>query len=1067
MLKGAARWGVLLAAWSSPALAQVIDNFEGPLRWTATPSDGVNARIRTEGPQANGRSLRVDYDFAKGSGFVVVRRPVSLVLPAHYRFSVKVRGEGPPNNLEFKLIAARPDGHGGWEPGDDVWWCNRRAFEWPRDWRRTTYRERHISFAWGPGGGRQPLGRVAAIEFAIAAAEGGKGSVWLDDLRLEVLAAPSDAAPVLSGEGTAGSFGQEEAPPGARTLRWNHGANSWSFTATYGAPMEFGGFCLRGPAGRYEVESNTAPGVWEHAATIEVTPAGPAWARTPGLEGSALRVRGAGSPGEAALTVFGPEVGEDMNAMLRAMAAGSPRGTYPRYLSGEATSWTVVGLPDGDREALFSADGQVEVSRGGFTLEPFLEISPGEGPSRFISWADVEVANTLAADGSPSVGWAGPEGLRLTVSPEATGTPEAPGVSVAYRLEGAPAAGRARVVVAVRPLQALPPAQWLNLTGGFSPVKSVERTDAGLRVNHAWAVIAEGGSFAGSGPPGEFRSAVAGRVTGEASSAESVDGLAWGALASAWATPGSGPLTFRVSAGLRAVKPGEDARVLMARAAAEWSDAVSRVRLTVPPSAADLEETWRAQQRLILINADGPRLQPGSRTYERSWIRDGASIGTALCFTGHADRMREFVDWYGPFQFEDGKVPCVVDGRGPDPVPENDSHGEYLHAVATVYRFTGDRAFLERHWPRVVRTVAYLDGLIARRRTAEYAEGQATFPDGGGKVPRRAAYGLVPESISHEGYSAKPMHSLWDGFWTARGFKDAAFIAQTLGRPEAAGFLGRAAAYRAAMAASVALAGKATGAAWVPGCVELGDFDATSTAIAVWPTDEWRAPGGIPTPLFDATFEKYWSFFDARRAGTAEWKDYTPYEVRVIGAMLRLGALDARWTARAHELNRWFLADQRPRGWRQWGEVVFRDKNFPGFIGDYPHTWVGADYLNSVRAMFLDEQETAGGGNLALGLGIPAAWLDEAGPGGVGIDGAPTWWGRASFQVRRDGAKVLWTIRPEFRAGTGPATLTLWLPAPVGGAPAVTGPCALKEVAGRSIILTGPFRGEIGVTVEP
>ena len=43
----------------------------------------------------------------------------------------------------------------------------------------------------------------------------------------------------------------------------------------------------------------------------------------------------------------------------------------------------------------------------------------------------------------------------------------------------------------------------------------------------------------------------------------------------------------------------------------------------------------------------------------------------------------------------------------------------------------------------------------------------------------------MPQSISHEGYSAKPMHSYWDDFFALRGFKDATEIARMLGKQEA------------------------------------------------------------------------------------------------------------------------------------------------------------------------------------------------------------------------------------------------------------------------------------------
>ena len=47
-----------------------------------------------------------------------------------------------------------------------------------------------------------------------------------------------------------------------------------------------------------------------------------------------------------------------------------------------------------------------------------------------------------------------------------------------------------------------------------------------------------------------------------------------------------------------------------------------------------------------------------------------------------------------------------------------------------------------------------------------------------------ASFGLLPPSISHEGYSAKPMHSYWDDFFALRGLKDAVDLARALGRPK-------------------------------------------------------------------------------------------------------------------------------------------------------------------------------------------------------------------------------------------------------------------------------------------
>ncbi len=82
---------------------------------------------------------------------------------------------------------------------------------------------------------------------------------------------------------------------------------------------------------------------------------------------------------------------------------------------------------------------------------------------------------------------------------------------------------------------------------------------------------------------------------------------------------------------------------------------------------------------------------------------------------------------------------------------------------AEVWRYGGERSFAERHLGSVERAVGYLDRLRAERRTGAYRSGAA-----------RVFYGLLPQSISHEGYSEKPMHSYWDDAFGYLGYNDAA-----------------------------------------------------------------------------------------------------------------------------------------------------------------------------------------------------------------------------------------------------------------------------------------------------
>jgi len=438
-----------------------------------------------------------------------------------------------------------------------------------------------------------------------------------------------------------------------------------------------------------------------------------------------------------------------------------------------------------------------------------------------------------------------------------------------------------------------------------------------------------------------------------------------------------------------------------------WRTELNRVKLSLPPSGRKLVDTFRSTQGYILINADGPAIQPGSRSYERSWIRDGAMTSTALLTTGHAEQVRAYLEWFARHQYPDGKVPCVVDARGPDPVPEHDSTGELIYALLKYYRFTRDKAFLEAHLDHVVKGVDYLESLRNQRCTDEYRQGPPL---------RRACYGLVPESISHEGYSAKPMHSYWDCFFTLRGLEDATTIAKILGRPELeARFAALRDAFRQSLHDSLVLAMETHGIDYIPGCVELGDFDATSTTIAVFPCG---LMGFLPEPQLTNTFERYWTFFCQRRDGQLEWENYTPYELRMVGTFVRLGRPE-----RARALLDFFLRDQRPAGWNHWAEVVWRDPDTPRFIGDMPHTWVGSDYINAVRSMFVHEREADNA--LVLAGAVAPEWLD--GPG-VAVDGFLTEYGAISYTLTRESGRTV--LAAQGRLDPACARIEFCCPAP-------------------------------------
>lgn len=174
---------------------------------------------------------------------------------------------------------------------------------------------------------------------------------------------------------------------------------------------------------------------------------------------------------------------------------------------------------------------------------------------------------------------------------------------------------------------------------------------------------------------------------------------------------------------------------------------------------------------------------------------------------------------------------------------------------------------------------------------------------------------------------------------------------------------------------------------YLPGCVELGDFDATSTTVALTPCNEYQH---LPKPEVYNTFDKYYEFFKNRRDGKLDWVNYTPYENRIIGSFVFLDQPD-----RAHELVDFFMADRRPQGWNHWAEVVWKNYREPRFIGDMPHTWVGSDFINAIRSMFVYEDELDQ--SLVVGAALRQDWIDY--PQGISVENLPTYYGEISYSI--------------------------------------------------------------------
>jgi len=959
-----------------------------PIGWTTAASEGATIAI-SQDVGHTGRALRLDFDFQRGGRFVLARKEVSLGLPANYLFSFELRGEAPPNDLEFKLVDPS---------GKNVWHWKRRAWAFPAAWQRVAIRKPHFAFAWGPQGGGMPS-RLGAIEIAITASAGGRGTIWIDDLRLEPREPPepNPAPPLVSASSSAAGRGPELVLQPERNASWHSGSGERQWLLLdFGKLREYGGLVIDWDgddyASAYQVEGSDDGIEWTALYDAREAQGARDYVYLPDGESRYLRVAMSKSHAGrgyaiARIQVAPLEFSATPNRFIEAVAREAPRGFYPRWLLGEQTYWALVGADGDDEEALLSTDGMLEVGKESFSIEPFL-FSDG----RLISWADAHSRPSLE-DGElpiPSVTWEGaPLGLRITAF--AAGAPGASVLYARYRVDN-PSAERRRAVLylAVRPFQVSPPWQNLNMIGGVSPIHRLQLDAGALCVNGECAVVplavpdGFGAARSEEGPVTRFLAR--GALPPAAQQVDPV-GFASGALAySLDLAPGqheevSIAIPFhreraRVSGGLTRGA----AAALVARRLAETADAwrarLARIAIEVPPAAERIVRAMRASLAWILVNRDGPRIQPGSRCYERSWIRDGAITSSALLELGHPDEVRDFLRWYAGYQGADGRVPCCVDQHGADPVPEHDSHGEFIWAVMQHWRFTRDDAFLAEMWPHVAAAAEYIARLRAQRTSERYRN--------------TAFFGLLPESISHEGYAVRPVHSYWDDFFALRGLRDAATLAVRVGdRQRAARFAVERDELRDALYASMRAVIAQHGLDTLPASVELADFDPTSTAIALSPGGE-RAR--LPEPALQRTFDRYWEEVRKRRETPPE--SYTAYEVRNVEAFVVLGQKQ-----RAHELLDFLLAEQRPPAWLQWPEITWRDAALPRFLGDLPHGWIASSFLRAARSLFAYEREEDEA--LVLAAGVPEAWAREA--GGVRVSRLPTWWGVVDYALRADG----------------------------------------------------------------
>ncbi len=691
------------------------------------------------------------------------------------------------------------------------------------------------------------------------------------------------------------------------------------------------------------------------------------------------------------VTTVGPRVASIVTARqyVRLLHLLHPEWLLPSWAEDRPTTWTVLGVEAGERKALLGIDGVFSPRNPGYTIAPLLVDRTAHSVPR-MPFHDPDRIRRLRFGHLPIVSetWnVGDLAVETTLftSRENAGPP-----MVRYRIEvenRSPEPRQISLYVSIRPY---------DVRGGAWPIYSIgyQSLLQSVMIN---------GRFGPSldPPPTAFGAGVAWHTDPSAWTSDTSfpstqassdpDGFAVGA-ARYDLTLGAGQRSFvRLAVPSELPESGQmantsaDDETLSERLTSTqdwWSNRLHRVKLSVPD--ARFIDAFYASLAYILMNQTNERFHPGPLEHNASWTRDTAYITYALQRAGVGEGVRPAMRQLLNAQRPSGEFPpileldgqprefVVIDGQKRR-VEEWDSQGQAIFALVEHARYSSDQQFLREAYPAIRRAADFIIELRDRQRNATGAE-----------------RGILPPSLSAEDLDSPDWQHYWDDFWALAGFSEAIEAATVLGdAPSIAKYANARDALRADLLTSIDITRSRLRITQIPNGPQSGETssDARGTTAAIWPMDV--LPG--QEALLRASFRQYWeAWIQPFGGGFKHHLDLVwPYAgLGLAQGYLRLGMDRELWT-----ILDWTLGHQSMAGVYAWAEGI--DRQTGGFgIGDMPHGWAAAEYVNLMRDCLIMEQN----GQLALGAGVPFRWLTDGQT--VAIENAPTQFGVGGMRMR-------------------------------------------------------------------
>jgi len=443
------------------------------------------------------------------------------------------------------------------------------------------------------------------------------------------------------------------------------------------------------------------------------------------------------------------------------------------------------------------------------------------------------------------------------------------------------------------------------------------------------------------------------------------------------------------------------AQLWLDRTVTFWRDLFAKAaHFEIPDRRAG--NALRASHVYQFINNDHGVVQGGEGFYDIFYIRDGAYEVLQFEEAGFLETARKAQEAFLSAQRPDGRFESQ---KG-----QFDANGQALWELWQFYQITGDRQWLERIYPQLVRAVEWT--MKARRQ-----------------APQDSPFaGVLPNALADGEH-------LWNGkyhivgydFWNLRGLLCTAEAARVLGKTDdVAKFDAEARDYRAAIDA----AWKRTALPHFPPSWETAGTHWGNTET-LWPTPLFELDDPRVTALITEVRERFGGGF---HEGIIRWSPGTarsaihPY----MSSYTTMASLARGEDEQVVEDFYWYLLHSTAT--HAFPEGIYDRRRF-AWSDTIPHATGASNYAYLLRHMLIHEQ----GEELHLLPAIPDWWLGKDKV--IRIKGAPTHFGPLSLEVLGTAAGVRVQLDPPRRRP--PERIVLHLPK---SRPAITPPKGVEVV---------------------